>query len=113
MLGGDKGHPSSLNSPNLYRGSRLQVVHVMDSTSAEDSPLVGRENHKAKAQLHCLKCNSEVVAAQYTTLPKKKNNVLEQTSAPVNRPSTPHRFRLSNYRPAESFTSAVTELSSH
>lgn len=71
MLAGDKGHPSSLNSPNLYRGSRLQVVHVMDSTPGRGQSISRKRNHKAKAQLQCLKCNSEAVAALYTALPKK------------------------------------------
>lgn len=81
---------------------------------AEDSPLVEKENHRAKAQLHCLKCNSGVVAALYTALlkEKKQNNVLEQTSTPVNHPSTPHRFRSLNSNPAESLASTATELSS-
>lgn len=79
---------------------------------AEDSPLVERENHKARAQVHCLNCNSEVVAALYTELPERKNDALEQTSTPVNRPSAPPRFRLLNPNPAESFTSSATELSS-
>lgn len=114
MLGSDKGHPSSLNSPNLYRGSRLQVVHVMDSTPGWGQSISRKRKPQSKSPvtLSQVQFGGSGSSVYRITKEKKQNNVLEQTSTPVNHPRTPHSFRSLNSNPAESLASTATELSS-